>query len=74
VRDGLTTFEAKRDVLLQVLRANGIDYGIVIPDNVRESAIGSLQQCLTLFENDKRFFLVASVNILRQFETVSLRW
>ncbi|MFC1949094.1 amidohydrolase family protein [Chloroflexota bacterium] len=64
VRDDLPNLNARKDSLLQELQNNNIDYGIVIPDNVQESPIGNLQQCLTLFENEKRICLMASINIL----------
>jgi predicted TIM-barrel fold metal-dependent hydrolase len=66
VRDNLSSLKAQKDFLLQELQAHGVDYGIVIPDNVAESPIGGLEQCLSLFQDEKRIFLMASVNILDQ--------
>ncbi len=64
VKEELTSFEAKKDHLLKVLQTSNIDYGIVIPDNLEDSSIGSLPQCIDLFKDEKRIFLMASVNIL----------
>lgn len=66
VRDELPNLDAQKDFLLQELQVNNINYGIVIPDNVQESSIGNLQQCLTLFKSEKRIFLMASINILNE--------
>jgi uncharacterized protein len=64
LRDGLSNLDAQKNLLLQELQSNNIDYGIVIPDNLQVSSIGNLQQCLALFENEKRIFLMAAINIL----------
>jgi uncharacterized protein len=64
VRNELPNLDAQKDFLLQELQANNIDYGIVIPDNLPESSIGNLQQCLALFRNEKRIFIMPSINIL----------
>ena len=66
VREELTDFVAKREYLLNELDINHIDYGIVIPDNIEESTIGNLNQCIDLFKNEKRVFLMASMNILSE--------
>jgi len=66
VREELTNFDAKKNYLLDELQTSHIDYGIVIPDNVEESSIGSLQQCIDLFRDEKRIFLMASINILSE--------
>ena len=63
VREELTSFDDKKQYLINALQANNIDYGIVIPDNVEDSPIGSFQQCADLFKDEKRIFLMASVNI-----------
>jgi len=66
VRDGLPDLISQKNFLLQELQANRIDYGIVIPDNLPESSIGNLQQCLTLLRNEKCIFVMPSINILRE--------
>lgn len=64
VGQDLKTLTDQKRALLDALHTNGIDYGILIPDNVPDSNIGNLQQCMALFENGSRIFLMASVNIL----------
>ncbi|MFX1475516.1 MAG: amidohydrolase family protein [Promethearchaeota archaeon] len=64
VREELISFDDKKQCLLKALQANNIDYGIVIPDNVKDSPIGNLHQCIDLFKDEKHIFLMASVNIL----------
>lgn len=66
VKEELTSFNAKKEDLLTELQTSHIDYGIVIPDSVDGSSIGSLQQCIDLFKDEKRIFLMASVNILNE--------
>jgi hypothetical protein len=66
VRAGLSDLAAQNDFLLQSLKANDIDYGIVIPDNLKGSSIGNLQQCLDLFKNENRIFLMPSIQILQE--------
>lgn len=66
VREELTSFNAKKEYLLNELQTSNIDYGIVIPDNMDESSIGNLQQCMVLFEDEKRIFLMASINIMNE--------
>ena len=52
VREELTNYDAKKEYLLNELQTSTIDYGILIPDNVEESSIGNLHQCINLFEDD----------------------
>jgi uncharacterized protein len=66
VREQLHDIEAQKGFLFQEMKANDIDYGIVIPDNLRESSIGNLRQCLALFENENRIFLMPSIQILKE--------
>ncbi len=66
VRKELTDYDAKKEYLLNELQTSNIDYGIVIPDNVEKSSIGNLQQCIDLFKNEKRVFLMASIDILSE--------
>ena len=63
-RNDLKTLADKKRLLLEELDKNSIDYGIVIPDNLAVSPIGSLPECLQLFSDEPRIFLMATVNIL----------
>jgi predicted TIM-barrel fold metal-dependent hydrolase len=51
-------------LLLEELDKNNIDYGILIPDNLQVSPIGNLQECLQLFSDESKLFIMATVNIL----------
>jgi predicted TIM-barrel fold metal-dependent hydrolase len=64
VREELSSLSDQKDCLLNQLKANSIEYGIVIPDNVGDSPIGNLHQCIDLFRDEKHIFLMASVNII----------
>jgi hypothetical protein len=64
VRNDLKTLADKKCLLLEELDKNSIDYGIVIPDNLQESVIGNLSECLELFSDEPNVFLMATVNIL----------
>jgi len=64
VRDDLKTLADKKRLLLEELDRNSIDYGILIPDNLQVSPIGNLQECLQLFSDEPKLFLMATVNIL----------
>jgi len=66
VREELTNYDAKKEYLLNELQTSNIDYGIVIPDNVEESSIGNLHQCIDLFRDESHIFLMASINILNE--------
>jgi uncharacterized protein len=66
VRDRLFSLDAQKGFLLQELKAHNIDFGIVIPDNLCESDIGNLQQCLDLFKHENQIFLMASIQILEE--------
>ncbi len=71
VRDNLISLEARKNYLLRELQDQHIDYGIVIPDNIQKSPIGNLLQCLDLFRDERRIFLMAAVNIMGE-ATLSL--
>lgn len=64
VRKHLLNHEQQKDELLSELKKNSINVGIVIPDNVRDSSIGNLNQCLALFSDVSNIYLLGTVNIL----------
>lgn len=63
--DGLSTLEEKKTLLLEAMDRHGVEYAIVIPDNVKGSAIGDLEECLGLFKNEPRIFVMGTINILK---------
>ncbi len=46
------TYEDSKARLLGELKKNGVDYGIVIPDNIPKSSIGDLDVVLELINDD----------------------
>jgi len=64
VRKDLLSIEQQREELLSELKKNSIDRGIVIPDNVEDSTIGNLEQCVQLFESIPDIYVLGTVNIL----------
>jgi len=60
--DGSFHRDAKR-TLLSKLDENRVQYGIVIPDNVKNSAIGDLDTVLSLVKNEPRLFCLGVVDL-----------
>src|SRR3972149_6175419 len=69
VREGLSNLNERKALLLETLKTENIDYGIVIPDNLQESLIGNLQECLELFKNEPSIFIAASANIVTEHQS-----
>jgi len=66
-REGKTLADSKQE-LLRELEECKVDYAIVIPDNVPTSAIGSLDEVLGLVENERRLFVMGTINIWKDRE------
>lgn len=66
--EGKTLADSKQE-LLRVLEECRVDYGIVIPDNVPSSEIGSLDEVLSLVENEKHLFVMGTINIRKDKES-----
>lgn len=54
----------KKEHLQMQLKNCGITYGIVISDSSLESSIGSLTECVKLFENTDKIFVVGGISPL----------
>jgi len=65
VEKGLTFEKAKRK-LLSEMKKNKISYAILIPDNLHGSNIGDLDICLKLAENEKKLFLLGTIDIRKE--------
>jgi len=61
-----TTFEESKKKLLSDMDKNNIDYAILIPDNIPNSKVGDLDTCLKLVDNEKRLFLLGTIDILKE--------
>lgn len=62
-------FPEKKQALLDELRKNGVDKGIVIADSYLESTIGSVRDCAELFKGDSIIKVIAGISPLVEFET-----
>lgn len=58
-----STFEESKQKLLSDLKKNKIDYAILIPDNLHGSKIGDSDVSLKLIENEKKLFLLGTIDI-----------
>jgi predicted TIM-barrel fold metal-dependent hydrolase len=68
LQDG-KTFEHSREILLQELGKNNVDYAILIPDNKPVSTIGNLNQVLEVTKDCHRLFVMGTVDIQRKMQT-----
>jgi len=67
LKEGRTLEDSKRE-LLQELKRSRVDYAILIPDNTPTSEIGSLDEVLRLAENDRRLFVMGTIDVQRNKE------
>lgn len=62
VKEG-STFEKAKKKLFYDIKKNKINYAIMIPDNLHGSTIGDLDVSLELIKNDKKLFLLGTIDI-----------
>jgi Tat protein secretion system quality control protein TatD with DNase activity len=62
---GERTLEDSKRKLLHELKKEHVDYAILIPDNMPTLEIGSLDEVLRLVENERRLFVMGTIDILR---------
>jgi hypothetical protein len=62
------TYDQAMDLLVSNLREEGVDYAVLIPDNVPGSAIGDVDTCLRLIEGEPGLFLLGTVDTEHQGE------
>jgi hypothetical protein len=60
------TYGQAKAKLLDDLKTDGVDYAFVIPDNVPSSAIGDVETCIALLEDEPRLFLLGTIDIESQ--------
>jgi len=61
------SLEESRDILLGEMKKYGVDYAIVIPDNVEHlSDIADLEKAIELTKGHKEFFLLGSPQIIQR--------
>jgi hypothetical protein len=61
-----STLSAATSKLLSDMAACGVDYAVVIPDNIPDSASGDMEACLKVLEGMPRLFLLGTVDVLTQ--------
>ena len=66
--DGLHSLQEKRIRLLQDLKEDGVDRCILISDSELESSIGSMEECVGLFDADENVRVVAGISPLIGFD------
>jgi uncharacterized protein len=62
---GFDFYKSKKE-LLNKMNKNKIDYAIIIPDNIQNSRIGDLNKCLEITKDEKKLFLLGSIDIKTQ--------
>ncbi len=59
------SFKDSKKILLRDLDVNGIDFAILIPDNVPGSNIGDIDVALELTKDERRLFLMGTIDIIK---------
>ncbi len=62
----MKTLEESKAKLLEDLCKNNVDYAILIPDNTPHSDIGGLDEVLQLVKDDKRLFVMGTIDIQKR--------
>lgn len=60
------TLEKSKAKLLEDLSTNGVDYAILIPDNTLKSDIGNLEEVLAVAKDDKRLYVMGTIDIQKR--------
>lgn len=60
------TLEGSKTKLLEDLTINGVNYAILIPDNTPKSDIGNLDEVLGLAEDEKRLYVMGTIDIQKR--------
>lgn len=61
------SLEESRDLLLEEMKKNKVDYAIIIPDNVEnDSHIANLEKAIELIKGLNKFFLLGSPQIIQE--------
>ena len=68
VVDGCITLEQKKERLLREMAINQVDYCIVISDSTMQSEIGTLDECVKLFEKTDNVYVVGGIGPHYEFQ------
>lgn len=69
VVDGCISLQQKKERLLREISINQVDKCIVISDSCSESSIGSMEECVELFENTDNVYVVGGISPFYEFQT-----
>ena len=69
VVEGCISLEQKRKQLLREMVVNQVDYSIVISDSADKSEIGTLDECVSLFEKIDNIYVVGGISPFYKFQT-----
>lgn len=67
-QDEYKTINEKHEHLKTQMKANKIDYGILISDSLLESSIGNNQQCLDVVESNPKLYFVYGFSPLKRYD------
>lgn len=73
VGEGNFSLQQKRERLLCEMRQNEVSQCIVISDSSIESAIGSMEECVALFEGTENIYVVGGISLFCEFHTQLIR-
>jgi len=60
------TYEQAKALLIEDMKKDGVDYAILIPDNLPNSAIGDMPTCLGLVKDTPELFLMGTIDVQTQ--------
>ena len=69
VVEGCISLEQKIEHLLREMVVNQVDYSIVISDSADKSEIGTLDECVSLFEKTDNIHVVGGISPFYEFQT-----
>jgi uncharacterized protein len=68
VSAGHTDLVKAKNNFLADMGGDGVDYAVLIPDNIPNSPLGDTNSCLRLVENEPKIFLMGTIDIQNQGE------
>ncbi|WP_297281255.1 amidohydrolase family protein [uncultured Anaerococcus sp.] len=69
----LKTFDEKKNILLAELNKNKVSKAVIISDSIEESTIGNVDQCISLFSDNKDIYIVAGLSPKDKFKEQRLK-
>lgn len=69
VKEGCNSLQQKKDKLLQEMKKNQVSRCIVISDSCLESTIGTMDECVELFRENRNVYVVGGISPFFEFKT-----